>query len=433
VVALEDAGAGANGHAARLDTAGRYEVPRLRPGRYQALLILDGGDRPRPAPEPAIVREGEVTILDFDLGPRVILTGVVRRGAMPLAGVSLLFTHAESAGALADLGAVRTATDGRYEIGLARAGAYDVQVERSSGFSAAGSALARIEVPDEPRVTRDIVLPAGAIEGQVLDGEGQPIAGAGVSARAVAPARAAGEGNARTDVRGHYLMDGLDSGVYRVIASAPGYQLGVLEGVDVGESATGGVDFTLLRGSAVRGRVVDPHGQGLAGALVLAAPAGIGPGSPATSTQTAADGAFQFAAPSEGPLDVTAIAGGWAPALLHDVLPGAPEAAAGWLLRVERGGVLRVRVADREGRPQPGVQVEVTALPAFLGSELALMLSPPLPTDDGGETQVDALAPGQYQIRVVSREDAPPVLASVIAGGVTPVEFRLPSDPALQE
>lgn len=74
-----------------------------------------------------------------------------------------------------------------------------------------------------------------------------------------------------TDLRGLFAIQGLGGGTYRVELSREGFQGAVIPYLTLASGApleARDLEFTLLRGRAIRGRVVDPEGKGIAGAGV---------------------------------------------------------------------------------------------------------------------------------------------------------------------
>jgi hypothetical protein len=280
-------------------------------------------------------------------------------------------------------------------------------------------------VPDEPRVDLDIVVRGGMITGTVIDGEDRPLRGASVLATAEG-GDSPGTTGVVSDAEGRFQIDGLEDGTYRVTASAPGYRIATVHPVAIGADAPAPLELRLVRGDALRGRVVDGRGQGLPGAMVLVAPSGSTHLATAISGQTDVNGSFRVTAPVDGPLDVTAVAAGWAPAVLRGVLPATGPDATESVLHASMGGRLRVRVSGPEGQPLPSVQVELRAVPPFLGGEMALLMNPPPLTDAAGVAIVERLAPGAYRVAVAGAPQGAPAGATVVEGSETTLEIRLP-------
>jgi hypothetical protein len=335
-------------------------------------------------------------VLDFG-GGRIRLSGFVRRGVEPVRRATLLFTA--PSGALTDgIEAVLTGGDGRYEIGLEQPGRYRVSVQEG-GASGANVAAATIDVPDEPAVSRDIVLDSATIAGRVTDTARQAVVDATVFVQRDGDPAAEPLLASRTDATGTYELRGAADGAYVLTVSARGFAV-ARQAVEIDAGADTRADVVLERGRMVRGRVVDRLGQPSAGALVLVSPAGV-PAALSPPVEADLDGRFEIAGPSDGGVDVTAIARGFAPSCLRGVMPD--EGDGGLELVLGAGGGLRVRVLGPEGAPRAAAAVDVVPQPPFAGSELAALLRPTAPTDAAGETTLELLAPGSYAVRVAGR------------------------------
>jgi hypothetical protein len=205
--------------------------------------------------------------------------------------------------------------------------------------------------------------------------------------------------------------------------SATGFTSDEREGVEVGESGlTSAVDFRLEAGRVLRGRVVDPGGRGLGGAMVFVTHAATGE-SFSRPTQTDVNGVFTATAPGEGAVNITAIAGGWAPALRTGVVPREGEET---IIRVSLGGKIEVRVLGGEGQPIAGVQVGVRSLLSGPGSLMGFGSNQPRPTGPDGSTTIDLLAPGPYEVFVPGNESIPRIQVGVDEGGTTPAVLTHP-------
>jgi hypothetical protein len=107
----------------------------------------------------------------------------------------------------------------------------------------------------------------GAITGQILADDGQPLIGIGVRAMRFAGDRTVSR-PATTDEEGNFKVDDLPLGSYRVVPQVSGYvnAPGNNRLYRTGESAT----FTMVKGGVITGKVLDGAGQPLVGATVQA-------------------------------------------------------------------------------------------------------------------------------------------------------------------
>ncbi len=86
----------------------------------------------------------------------------------------------------------------------------------------------------------------GSIDGAILDVQGKGVFNAAVTARSGATSTAK---TARTDVSGHFALDGLPAGSYTVEASAFGFATGSKTGVVLAAGQTEHISFSLSIGS----------------------------------------------------------------------------------------------------------------------------------------------------------------------------------------
>ncbi len=406
---------------ATTDRAGRYELDRLPPGSYVATLLRADGSALGAVRGNVVIREGEVALLDLVESAPITLTGTVYRDGEPVGGAWMFFSKTVN---LSDFKSSKSDASGRYEVGLDEPGNYRVLLTLTDG-TGAGSSSAEIAVADEPFPVRDIHLGGDGVSGTVSDEDGRALSGAVVAATPEggdSPERAALL-VAESGADGRYSI-GLGPGVYRLTATAPGFEVGIVQPVTLdGRGVT--VDFRLEAGGELRGRLLDELGRGIAGAAVLVAPAGSTDswGTGASTCPTDINGAFRVTLPGAGALDVTAIAGGWAAVRLLGVVPGASSEEL--ILRAGRGGALHIRAGDASGLPRAGVVPAVRAIPAFLGSDLVRLIAPPAPTDGAGLTVLEHLAPGLYEVSIPGYATAPRQ-ARVEEGSPTLVGIELP-------
>jgi len=330
----------------------------------------------------------------------------VLKGGQPVPNAMILFSPGNGNGPPTDLKQSRSEADGRYQIGLDAAGAYAVVVTSGGAFFGGGRSAIAVEVPDQPNPVVDITMKTAGISGRVLNLEGKPISGAIVSAKSAGGA-AGSEGHRgggmqdQSDPDGTFLIEGLDPGTYTVTAAAGGYRNASVPPVTVAdETDVPAVDLRMEAGRTVRGRVLDANGNGISGAMVMAAASGGPPsGRDAMPASSDVNGTFLVTAPADGPIDLTAVAGGFPPARAIGVQP---EDGVELTLRAPRPGRVRLSVISAKGDVLAGAGVTCRAVPDFLGADFVTMLNKPTPTDGAGLTTVSSLAPGAYELTVTS-------------------------------
>jgi len=404
---------------------GVYKLERLTPGSYRVLRLPEGNRIAitiGPGMKMVDVKEGEVTVLDFDDAAKITLTGRVLRGDRPVAGAMLLFFAGDgTVGTSKDMKTANAESDGRFQIGLDQPGLYTVVVQGMGDFMSRASV--KIQVPDQPQVTQDVLVSAGGIAGIVTGPDNAPVANAVVRATPEPPPaqpRIGGSGS-QTKGDGSYTIDGLEPGTYKVRAMAPGKKPAEATATVGDDGATARVDLRLEPGRSLRGRVVDPRGNGLQNATVMATPAGSVSFEASMMGTTDVNGTFEVIAPSDGPVDVTALPGGYAP-VRAAVDPDTEEI----VLSATSGGRIRFHVVGQDGRGKSGVQLRVRPQPDFPGSMMALMKQPVLPTDSQGVATADLLMPTTYVATVENHPDVAPVTVAVSDGGTAEATVTVP-------
>jgi uncharacterized GH25 family protein len=426
-VLLLNPGRGEGPQTASAGVDGRYTFEKITPGEYTIIraptgggpLMLFGGMKQ------VAVREGETTVYDLDEASKINLTGRVLKGGQPVPNAILFFTTPNPDGEAADLRQSRTDADGRYQIGLDKAGSYAVVVSAGGGgFMGGGRSATPVEVPDQPNPVVDIPLKAAAITGQVVNAEGKAVSGAVVSAaEAGSGGGSHGGSQDRTDPDGSFSIGGVSPGTYKLVVVASGYRNAEVPSVVVrDENDSPSVEVRLESGRTARGRVVDASGAGIAGAMVMAAPSGTLPsGRDALPATTDVNGGFVLTVPADGPIDVTAVAAGFPPARANGIVPLDGSDIA---LRAPRGAQLRVTVLSAEGKPAAGARVVCRPVPAYLGSDYLTFLNSVPPSGTDGVAVVGSLAPGSYEL-VVSLDAKRTTRAVIVAEGAAGAETVL--------
>lgn len=383
---------------------GRYSFEKLTPGEYTVIraptgggpLMLFGGMKQ------VAVREGETTVYDIDEASKISLTGRILRGGQPVPNASVFFSTPDPSGEAADLKQSRSDADGKYQIGLDKAGTYMAMVSLTGGgFFGGGRSAVSIEVPDQPNPVVDITMKAASISGHVTNGDGKPVSGAVVTA---APLGGSSTDRPRglqdmSDPDGKYEIGGLTAGSYKLTVAAGGYRNAEVPQVAIAnDDDTPSVDVKLDSGRTARGRVIDAGGNGISGAMVMAAPAGtVSTGRDALPTTSDVNGGFVITVPADGPIDLSAVAAGFPPARLVGVVP---EDGTDLVLKAPRGARERITVLSADGKPVAGARVACRAVPDFLGSGFLNFLNSVPPTGADGGTVVTSLGPGSYELTV---------------------------------
>jgi carboxypeptidase family protein len=280
---------------------------------------------------------------------------------------------------------------GRFRIcGLAD-GVYDIEARAPA---AGGEGHARVTGVRPGDSGTRLVLQSRTlftVRGTVSDRSGRPASGVHASPtfQGIGPAsRPTAEWSS---YEGGFTMTLGCAGEWKIRVSASGLRSAeqiVLVGPD-----TEPVRFVLDAAGRIRGRVVDPGGDPVAGAMVgrmgvqpvPRALAGQAPGDKAVSVfdqgaLTDVDGRFEFAATSS-PLSIHAVCEGYAPSALVEVSAASDETVEGLVLSLRTTCRVEGRVLDCEGRPLPGAFVYAEADGATGSAE----------TDARGEFVIDGL------------------------------------------
>jgi len=222
------------------DARGSFRVEVLASGEYQLEARAPGHSR--------TVRD-----VRLKLGQAAAVEGrVVASGTQ--AAVAGARVDVSPYGRSGDSGRTVTDEEGRFSVGALPPGSYDVVVS-AQGFSP----LTRrgLTVGSGERFTLELALTGtGAVEGEVRDGQGQPVVGASVTGGnrwSMEMGDAAAE--SRTDSEGRYRLESLELGPLFLTARREGAQAGVSQQVEVIEGVTTRVDFTLEEPGILEGRV----------------------------------------------------------------------------------------------------------------------------------------------------------------------------------
>lgn len=405
------------------DTFGFYRIEHVAPGSYQLLAMPQptGGEQDQAAMLGSMqmaaveIVEGEVSVLNLPQQQGSInVRGVVKKGRTPIEGRIFFARLAPDGATLEDFVAGLSDGSGAYQVRLNGPGHYDVRVQpKNLEDPMDPGVLLKIDIPDEPEVTQDLLVPEIALSGVVTDGEtAEPIAGVRVMALVLTeeggePERDDIISAAETDETGRYSIEGIEPGVYRLLFSKPGYGETPLEAVEVEEDdELDNLDMALLPATPVTVLVVDSYGNPVEGAFVMPLEfslAWLG----GSGGETGMGGTIELKGLRDGTHDIGVIARGWAPGVARSVVVG-PGGDRRVKVKLRRGGNLRLRVIDVDEAPVSGAVVrlreedgpDLTRLFRFVGAFMGRGLT----TDPSGILEIPNLEAGRYQI-TVSRGD----------------------------
>ncbi|HVK38162.1 MAG TPA: carboxypeptidase regulatory-like domain-containing protein [Candidatus Kapabacteria bacterium] len=287
----------------------------------------------------------------------------------------------------------------------------------------------------EPGTTSGVIfsLSAGAtISGRIVDGDGNPLAGASISAMqnggrdGDSAFPSPGTGFAVSDENGDYVISGLDSGAYIVSAAFWGTWLGVQEYYDdvtdpeqatpvraVLGQTTSGIDFDLEIPSfdgVLRGVVLDTAGRPIEGAFVMLVstldvfPVRMG-------VSTGADGSYVIEGLPDGAYEVSAMAqSGWQmvnrwwrdaetpdEADLVTIINGVSDVASvDFALPLDRGTAsISGTVTLADGSPVSGAMIGVIVTDP---SDSTVLFGASAMSDENGEYTLPFLPDGSYLV-----------------------------------
>jgi hypothetical protein len=406
---------------------GVYGFSRVSAGTYAVSLSRGSSRDPmRLNSKIAAVRDDETTIVDFDEGGGIALSGFVRQGGSAVPNAQLLFTADVAREGSPGLQSVGSDDDGQYEIELEHPGSYTVNVFAGTAFAMGMIGSASLHVPDEPVVRLDVLLSGAAISGRIADKEDRPIGGAVVTATALGGTADQTAAMATSLGDGSYAVENLEPGIYVVVAQAEGFLLGSSDAIRVAlDSAPARVDLTLERGRTVRGRVVDTAGLPVVGALILIS-AGGHAGEPGGWFGVSGDGGwFEFPIDEQQLVDFVVSATRLAPAKLPGWTAPDDPAGAGPTIVMTPGGTLRALVSDVDGVPLAGVSVTVAPVDRGPDGPAFTPFGEPPSTDASGTTVVEHLAPGLYEVRASGRLSSQTAAVAVVDGQVAEVRLVL--------
>lgn len=356
----------------RSDSRGRFRAGGIEPGRYTVEAVHEGyisSTVPNVAAGAAL--PGTVAIA---LSPAASIAGrVLDEKKQPVRGVQVriardfslrgMLRRGAAGEALAGERAAVTGPEGQFKLqGLSAARGLTVEATRT-GFAPARRTGIALKTGERLQNV-ELTLTAGlAARGRVVDGRGQPVAGAEIRAQRRA-GRAAGRfvvlgglqkrPDASSAQDGSFALSGLEEGDYEVSVSHPGYASNTTSLAVKGSEPATWPPIALSAGVSLAGAVRDAQGAPIAGATVFL----LGDAGRPRTTATGGDGAFRLSDLPAGKAVMLAVnADGYASARSSATPP-----AEGLAVVLSATGTIRGRVQDAaSGEPIPEFTVTLAA------------------------------------------------------------------------
>ncbi|MGE5277313.1 MAG: carboxypeptidase regulatory-like domain-containing protein [Acidobacteriota bacterium] len=357
----------------RSDSRGRFRAGGLEAGRYTVEAVHEGYVASTiPNVAAGVSSPGSVAIA---LAPAASIAGhVLDEKKKPLAGVQVriardfsirgMLRRGAAGRALAGERAAVTGPEGQFRLdGLSASRGLTVEATKT-GFAPGRRAGIALEAGE--RVQNVVLtLTAGlSARGRVVDGKGQPVAGAEIRARR----RAAGRGPGRflllggpqnrpdgvSGQDGSFVLTGLEQGDYELSISRAGYASKTTSVAVKSPEQTTWPPIVLSAGVSVAGVVRDAQGAPVAGATVFL----LGDAGRPQNTATGGDGGFRLSDLPAGKAVMLAVnAEGYAGARSSATPP-----AEGVVVVLSATGTIRGRVQDAaSGEPIPEFTVTLMA------------------------------------------------------------------------
>jgi protocatechuate 3,4-dioxygenase beta subunit len=391
----------------RANEKGDYRIEGLAPGPATVWWVY----RTNPYEtrmESIDVRAGETIRRDFDLSEEgASLSGTIRTATGPLKGARLNLIAVDVPGKdRADARNTLADAEGRFEFKGLAAGRYVLYgAEETSG----AQRYIPVTVPEGGRVTTNIGFAAGRIEGRVVNSKGRGLAEAWVTVVRSEAAPGTADLGTLVNLRswnetltdGVFRCTGLSGGAYAILASHADHGSVRLEGISLGEGQR--VTGFVIRLPPAASLVLDvsgPDGPPSRVTVQLFDPQGRAT-TPIARTLVTDRGRVTVPRIAAGTHRLTVRAQGHATTVLGDVVV-AEQGVTTVPVRLVRGGTLRVRVLDGEGKPVAGAslrleRVDGGAIAGLIDRER--LLTPPPRTGADGLAIVEHVTPGRYRIK----------------------------------
>lgn len=279
-----------------------------------------------------------------------------------------------------------------------------------------------------------VVLRRGAaLDGQVVDPQGKPIAGCQIrvlpdGGMTLTRFLAAGAQDENVETLsgpdGGFTLTGLQEGQpVTLVVSGEGYLSATLLGIRA--PAERPLRVTLSPGSRISGRVVDESGAPVTRAQVLAVYEGGGRGGGGAAESLDEKGGFVIENVSPGRFTLAVAAPGFQPAQRKGIEVVAGKDVSGLEVTVRKGATVEGRVTTPEGRPVAGAHLRVMPTGNAGNPLLAALGLPEALADGDGAYQLEGVPEGARSIVAEERDHPKVVQTLAVQPGSNHLDFQL--------
>jgi len=278
-------------------------------------------------------------------------------------GVADVLVQAKLGGRI--VASAKTDADGNFTIRFLAAGVYRITA-RKAGYAEGSVSGIRLEEGEELSGVVVELERGGAIVGRVLDEAGQPVDGALIHAWLYRGKRVARTFKTATDEQGHFRLDNLPQGNYRLRATAKGYlNERHYEDTTVSADQESEVNFMLQKGASISGIITDEAGNSIHKARVTLAKSD---GTALFAHQTFSDknGSFSLVGLPEGTYKLKVWHKEYLPQDAGPFTIRPPDEMRDVRIILVQGATLNGVVTDSNGNPLAGITVAATSSAPYL-------------------------------------------------------------------
>lgn len=311
---------------------------------------------------------------------------------------------------------------GQFTVGNLTSGVYQMSVDKE-GYS---KDIQKQVSLNEGQTLQNIIIglpKEGRIVGKVTKEDGTALSGIEVWAYQEVDTSF---GNAKTDATGTYKIKGLAEGYFNVSIRAEAFVSQIRKDVLVRSTqATTGIDFVLVLGGSIQGRVTDEEGRALEGAEISVTrredQSGVG------ITETLLDGTYQIKNLLTGSYDLLISKDGYVSLEQTNISVFSGQETKNIHFTLTKTGSISGKVIYSDGTPIAGAQVFAGEVPAKAGEST---------TGPDGFYEIRSLPVGNYHVAVFVKGHQAPFLKENITveeGKITQnTDFILPSTSSIR-